>query len=68
MLLEGEKTQQTVTTLSKLWGLTHANALATAERLAEVGFFEKRGSKEEQLFWVPFIYRDALRLIQGSAK
>ena len=66
--LKGEKTQQTPPTLAKTWGLSQADALAKAEQLTENGFFQKRGSKEEPLFWVPFLYRDALHLIQGQAE
>jgi hypothetical protein len=66
--LEGEKTQQTPITLSKIWHVSEGEALKRAERLAEVGFFQKRGSKEQPLFWVPFLYRDALNLVQGQAE
>ena len=65
--LEGEKTQQSAKTLAKIWGVSEAKALSTAEQLVEIGFFEKRGSKEEPSFWVPFLYRDALKLVQGAA-
>lgn len=65
--LEREKTQQTPTSLSKIWRVSEAEALARAEKLVEVGFFEKRGSKEQPLFWVPFLYRDALNMVQGQA-
>jgi hypothetical protein len=37
-------------------------------KLVDIGFFEKRGSKEEPVFWIPFLYRDALRLVQGAAE
>ncbi len=65
--LEREKTQQYLATLAQIWGVDEASALATANQLVEVGFFERRGSKEEPAFWVPFLYRDALSMIQGSA-
>jgi len=65
--LEGEKTQQTTSTLAKIWGTNDAKALAHAEALSEIGFFEKRGTKDQQIFWVPFLYRDALNMVQGSA-
>ena len=65
--LEGEKTQQTPATLAKIWESTEQIALANAEHLAEIGFFEKRGNKEQPIFWVPFLYRDALHLVQGPA-
>jgi hypothetical protein len=67
MRLEGEKTQQTPSTLAKIWNVSESTALERAEKLVEVGFFEKRGSKEQPLFWVPFLYRDALNLVQGPA-
>jgi hypothetical protein len=66
--LEGEKTQQTPVTLAKIWESTEQIALANAEHLSEIGFFEKRGNKEQPIFWVPFLYRDALHLVQGPAE
>jgi hypothetical protein len=65
--LEGEKTQQTPASLAKVWRVSEAEALARAEKLAEIGFFQKRGYKGQLLFWVPFLYRDALHLVQGQA-
>lgn len=66
--LEREKTQQTPATLAKIWRVSEVEALARAEKLTEVGFFEKRGTKEQPWFWVPFLYRDALNLVQGQAE
>jgi hypothetical protein len=65
--LEGEKTQQTPASLAKIWGVSSAEALSRAEKLSEIGFFEKRGTKEQPSFWVPFLYRDALGFVQGPA-
>jgi hypothetical protein len=65
--MEGEKTQQTPMSLSRIWGNSPAEAIANAELLSEIGFFEKRGTKEDPVYWVPFIYRDALRFVQGPA-
>jgi hypothetical protein len=65
--LEGEKTSQTVPTLSKKWDLNEKEAAELANRLIEVGFFEQRGTRDEPQFWVPFLYRDALDMVQGSA-
>lgn len=65
--LEGEKTQQTPDTLAKVWRCTAERATEVAERLVEAGFFERRGSKDSPSYWVPFLYRDALNMIQGSA-
>ena len=66
--LEAQKTQQTPATLAKIWGVSEPEALANADKLAEVGFFEKQGAKEQPVYWVPFLYRDALRLVQGPAE
>jgi hypothetical protein len=38
-----------------------------AMNLVEVGFFEKRGTKMDPDWWVPFLYRPALDMVQGSA-
>jgi hypothetical protein len=66
--LEGEKTQQTPATLARIWRVPETEAHARAEQLADVGFFQRRGSKEQPVFWVPFLYRDALKLVQGPAE
>ncbi len=58
--MEGEKTAQTPETLGRIWGVGKDEALDIANRLVEVGFFERRGTKERPAFWVPFLYRDAL--------
>jgi hypothetical protein len=65
--LDQEKTEQTPETLASIWGVTAAVARVTAQSLVEIGFFEQRGTKEEPRFWVPFLYRPGLNLVQGSA-
>ncbi|MEO5969030.1 MAG: hypothetical protein ABIQ95_03815 [Bdellovibrionia bacterium] len=65
--LENEKTQQTTNSLAKLWQCTKGEAHQTAETLVEVGFFERKGTKESPTYWIPFLYRDALSLVQGKA-
>lgn len=62
--LEGEKTQQTPRSLARIWKVSEKEATARAEQLCDVGFFFRRATDE---FWVPFLYRDALKLIQGQA-
>ncbi len=54
--LDGEKTQQRPETLAKIWGVEEEQALSVADNLVEVGFFEKRGTKEEPVYWVPFLW------------
>jgi hypothetical protein len=66
-LLEREKTEQSRETLAVLWNCSLEESVAIAERLVETGFFERRGTKESPSYWVPFLYRDALDMAQGSA-
>jgi len=67
--LENQRTSQTPETLATLWRVDKEKALDIAAKLVEIGFFEKRRSlKGEPTFWVPFLYRDALNMIRGSAK
>lgn len=65
--LRGEKTLHTPESLATIWNIPAEQATAQALEIAGIGFFEVRGSKQEPNFWVPFLYRDALDLIQGSA-
>lgn len=65
--LKSQKTEQTVKSLSSLWGLDGVQIEEAIDRLIKSGFFEKRIVKEEVTFWVPFIYRDALEMVQGRA-
>jgi hypothetical protein len=66
--LEGEKAEQLPTTLAETWGVSVEEAIKVAEQLVRVGFFERLGDREDVSYWVPFLYRDALNLVQGQAK
>jgi len=66
--LKGAKTLQTPATLSGVWGISEEEAMVRANQLAAVGFFEKRGAMQSPEFWVPFLYRDALDMVQGAAE
>lgn len=66
--LEGEHTQQSSESLAKLWQMDEKQALDAANALKEIGFFSSGGSKEAPLFWVPFLYRSALKMVQGTAE
>jgi hypothetical protein len=68
--LEKQKTAQTLDSLAELWGLSKEAAATKAKELVEIGFFEERmerGSRANPTYWVPFLYRDALGLVQGKA-
>lgn len=66
--LEGERTEQTPDTLAAIWNVSRDTALERADQLCEVGFFEKQGSRDDLSFRVPFLYRPALKMVQGSAE
>lgn len=65
--LEREKSEQHMETLQKIWGENEKDASRVAEKLVEIGFFALRGTKVAPVFWVPYLYRDALKMVQGSA-
>jgi hypothetical protein len=65
--LEGEKTEQTLASLARIWKVSSEDVKIKAEELVAIGVFQKRGTKEHPNFWVPFLYRDALNMIQGTA-
>ena len=66
--LTEQKTEQTRDSLSAIWAVDGDKASEYAEQLIEIGFFQRRGSREDATFWVPFLYRDALNMIQGLAE
>lgn len=61
--MEGQKTRQNAASLAAIWGVAVDEAARLAEDLVVIGFLEPRLGD----FWVPFIYRPALELVQGSA-
>jgi len=65
--LSGEKTDQRLETLSTIWNIPIEKVKVTAQKLIDIGFFEERGVKEDPRFWVPFLYRNELQMIQGAA-
>ena len=67
-MMKGEKTLQTPETLGQIWGISQDDATERATALASIGFFELRGSKQAPEYWVPFLYREALDLVQGTAE
>ena len=65
--LRKEKTLQTASTLARIWKTSPEKASSTAQEMVDLGVFEARGSKEAPEYWVPFLYRDALDMVQGTA-
>ncbi|AEB49817.1 hypothetical protein B565_1782 [Aeromonas veronii B565] len=66
--LREERTLHTVSSLASIWDISGDDATRRVEKLVSIGFFEKRGSKQAPDYWVPFLFRDYLSLIQGAAE
>jgi hypothetical protein len=66
--LKGEKTAQSPATLAGIWVRSQDEAIQLAASLVEIGFFEQRGNRQAPEYWIPFLYRDSLDLVQGSAE
>lgn len=66
-VLTEQKTDQSSESLASLWETTPDEAKSIADALVTAGFFEKRRDGSSHRYWVPFLYRDALKLSQGSA-
>ena len=65
--LKEQKATQPLSNLKLLWNVSDGEALSIAGQLETIGFFEKLGAPTPT--WrVPFLYRPALSLIQGSAE
>ena len=61
-LLKEQKTEQDAKSLSQIWGITEAEAAKRRDRLIDIGFFKDK----KATVWVPFLYRPALKMIQGA--
>ena len=66
--LRNAKTLQTPDTLANIWAVSEEEATTQANELATIGFYETRGTRQSPEYWVPFLYRDALDLVQGAAE
>lgn len=65
-LLRRHRTLQRTDSLARILGVEESEAEQIADRLVEVGLFEKRGAQDNPEYWVPFLYRDALDMVQGA--
>lgn len=65
--LDGNKAEQSLETLSHLWGKNNEETKSIAAELVFVGFFEQRAARDEGIYKIPFIYRPYLRVTQGKA-
>lgn len=67
LALAQEKTEQDKFSLSLIWDTGYEEARAKADELVAIGFFERRGDKSSPRYWVPFLYRPGLGMVQGVA-
>lgn len=65
--LRGQRTLQNIHSLESIWRTDTAETRERIRRLVDAGFFEQRGSIAQRTYWVPFLYRPALELVQGTA-
>ncbi|KXV76806.1 hypothetical protein AD953_05130 [Acetobacter malorum] len=65
--LKEQKATQPLENLEILWDTDKDEALEIVNRLEKVGFFERMGGNKGTNWRVPFLYRPALNLVQGSA-
>jgi hypothetical protein len=65
--LENKKTAYSIASLSRALEVSEEQGSILAEELVDAGFFLKKVEKGKDVYWVPFIYRDALHLVQGAA-
>ena len=65
--LREEKSEQYPNSLAVIWAADLPKAIEIAGALVDIGFFERRGSKHEPQFCIPFLYRGYLDISQGKA-
>lgn len=64
--LSKQKTEQNLGSLQRLWNTNVETTTRIAQRLVSIGFFSER--KSSGTYWVPFMYRPALGMVQGKAE
>jgi hypothetical protein len=64
--LRSRKSRQSIETLARLWNETARDAEIIALKLHKIGVLEKFEWKGFALYRVPFLYRPALQIVQGS--
>lgn len=62
-LLREQKCEHTLKTLGKLWNTDLVSTSHVASKLVAAGFFHEKTST----YWIPFVFRPYLCLVQGKA-
>jgi hypothetical protein len=66
--LRGSKSIHTQASLASIWKTGTTEAATLIDSLVKAGFIEIRRKESADTYWIPFLYRDALDLVQGSAE
>lgn len=66
--LRGARTHQSRASLAAIWETDEGETRTLITRLIDIGFFEPRGTAQARTYWVPFLYRPALEMVQGAAE
>ena len=64
-LLKGNRSKHSPSSLASIWSCTEGEARKIASQIAETGFWNIE--KGAETYWIPFIFRDGLSIIQGTA-
>jgi hypothetical protein len=64
--LREQKATQPLANLQAIWNVDAHRAVQIAQELEAIGFFERLGGPQSPTWRVPFLYRPALLLVQGS--
>jgi hypothetical protein len=67
--LRGQKCEHDLASLAAIWNVNLQAAESVINRLLKIGFMEARkthGSPAYSTYWIPFVYRPYLKLVQGK--
>lgn len=67
-LLRGAKATQDEHSLATIWGTGKDETSDRITRLVEIGFFKRKKEQGHHTYWVPFLYRPGLEMVQGAAE
>ena len=62
-MLRQQKCEHNLKSLKELWCVTEVKAEELADGLVTAGFFQKK----DDTYWIPFVFRPELKLVQGKA-
>ena len=66
--LRTAKATQDAVSLQEIWNVCESETHQRISRLLEIGFFKQKKEQGRFVYWVPFLYRPGLEMVQGSAE